>query len=160
TFAGQLQAENEQVQIDIHVLKVLPKMLTKIGMASGADSVAQCTFKVIDDKEKGEWHKILLADGHGKVLAEPRLVTLNGRPAHFHCGAQQAYLAPGEGKPVPTVEYRDVGTSVDVVATVKADQSVYLEAQLRLSKVEEGLAITTSLGLVPGFSERAVHSCV
>jgi hypothetical protein len=160
TFAGQLQAENEQVQIDIQVFKVLPEMLYKVGMAPEANNGTKCTFKVIAEKEQGVWHKVLLADGQVKVLAEPRLVTLNGRPAHFFCGAQQAYLAPGEGKPAPTVEYRDVGTSVDVVATVKADQSVYLEAQLRLSKVEEGLAITTSYGLIPGFSERAVRSCV
>jgi hypothetical protein len=148
------------VQIDVQVLNVFPKMLPKIGMDPAEDNVTHCFFKEISEKEKGEWHTILLSDGHGKVLAEPKVITFSGQSAHILCGGQQACPVPSKGKSAPTVEFRDIGTSVDIVATVRADQAIFMETQVRVSKVEQGLGITTSFGFVPGMTERAIHSCV
>ncbi|HEV3143462.1 MAG TPA: hypothetical protein VGZ47_06200, partial [Gemmataceae bacterium] len=160
--AEQLRAENQQVQIDIQVLSVLPEGLTKVEFAPASNSGARlvpssksaphCWFGEISEKEKCEWLRKLLAEGHGKVLAEPRLVTFSGQPAKFLCGGQQAVLARLEDSKAPGVDFREVGTSVEVLPTIKNDQTLDLELQWSLTKVNKDLGIETSFGLVPGFT--------
>jgi len=154
-FTGQLRAENQQVQIDIQVLDVLPEMLTKIGLAADSERASHLLYKEISEVEKLDWIRTLRADGCGKLLAEPRLVTFSGRPARFLAGGQQAIPGPKDANGAPTMLFQDVGTSLEILPTVKADGTVYLEVQTRLSETCEDLGIQTAAGFVPGFSSNS-----
>jgi Bacterial type II and III secretion system protein len=153
-----LWADGRQVQIDVQLLSVTAEAAAKVGMNAAGAANTQQMFAAISENEKFEWLKKLVADGQAKVLAEPRMVTLDGKPVHFLSGGQQPYLSCSKGNSVPTIAYKDIGTSVDILPSIKADETVYLEAQVRVSRAEEGFGITTSFGFVPGFSERRVHT--
>ena len=56
----------------------------------------------------------LRQDGLAKILAEPNLVAISGRPAHFRVGGQYYYQLNG-GITGPSASYVDYGTIVDVV---------------------------------------------
>ncbi|MCC6419021.1 MAG: hypothetical protein IT429_12370 [Gemmataceae bacterium] len=68
-----------------------------------------------------------------KVLAEPKLVTLSGRPAEFISGGEQAVptLASGSagGGAVSGVEFRPFGTTVRFLPIVLGDGKIYLEVE-------------------------------
>src|SRR5204863_470187 len=68
-----------------------------------------------------------------KILAEPKLVTLSGRPAEFISGGEQAVptLASGSagGGAVSGVEFRPFGTTVRFLPLVLGDGRIYLEVE-------------------------------
>jgi pilus assembly protein CpaC len=68
-----------------------------------------------------------------KVLAEPKLVTLSGRPAQFVSGGEQAVptLASGSagGGAVSGVDFKPFGTTVQFLPIVLGDGKIYLEVQ-------------------------------
>ncbi len=68
-----------------------------------------------------------------KILAEPKLITLSGRPAEFISGGEQAVptLASGSagGGAVAGVEFRPFGTTVRFLPIVYGDGKIYLEVE-------------------------------
>jgi pilus assembly protein CpaC len=68
-----------------------------------------------------------------KVLAEPKLITLSGRPAEFISGGEQAVptLASGSagGGAVSGVEFRPFGTTVRFLPIVLGDGKIYMEVE-------------------------------
>jgi pilus assembly protein CpaC len=68
-----------------------------------------------------------------KILAEPKLVTLSGRPAQFVSGGEQAVpqLASGSagGGAVSGVDFKPFGTTVQFLPIVLGDGRIYLEVQ-------------------------------
>jgi pilus assembly protein CpaC len=68
-----------------------------------------------------------------KILAEPKLVTLSGRPAQFVSGGEQAVptLASGSagGGAVSGVDFKPFGTTVQFLPIVLGDGKIYLEVQ-------------------------------
>jgi Flp pilus assembly secretin CpaC len=82
------------------------------------------------------------ADKLAKVLAEPTMMTLSGRPASLHVGGQYPVLVPqSDGSRV--MEYRDYGTQMDLLATALGGGKIRLEVRLRLSQLvaEHGIQI-------------------
>jgi pilus assembly protein CpaC len=68
-----------------------------------------------------------------KVLAEPKLVTLSGRPAQFVSGGEQAVPTLGSGAAgggaVSGVDFKPFGTTVQFLPIVLGDGKIYLEVQ-------------------------------
>lgn len=71
-----------------------------------------------------------------KVLAEPTLVAHSGRPVSFFSGGEIPIPAnqPEEGQPA-RVEYREVGTKFNALATIKSDREIALECRFELSQL-------------------------
>jgi len=95
-----------------------------------------------------------------KLLAEPKLITMSGRPAHMLAGGQQAVLSASGSIGGPGVDYRDVGTELDFLPIVLGNGRIYLEVNPRVRSVNQALGITTSFGFVPGFSEQTVRTMI
>jgi pilus assembly protein CpaC len=95
-----------------------------------------------------------------KLLAEPKLVTLSGRPAHFLSGGQQAILSPSGGLGGPGVAFRDVGTEIDFLPIVLGNGRIYLEVAPVVRSVNNGRGITTAFGFVPGFDEQSARTAI
>lgn len=94
-----------------------------------------------------------------KVLAEPNLVTVSGRPASYLVGGQMPYPQPtGFGN--IAINFRDFGTQIDFVPIVLGDGGVRLEVRPRVSEIDPTLSITIAGTSVPGFRLREVDTGV
>lgn len=63
-----------------------------------------------------------------KLLAEPTLVTVSGRPARFLVGGEFPILVPG-GLGTVSIEYKQFGTQVDFVPIVLGNGNIRLEVR-------------------------------
>jgi pilus assembly protein CpaC len=95
-----------------------------------------------------------------KLLAEPKLVTLSGRPARFLAGGQQAVVGPSSGVNGPGVVYRDIGTELDFLPIVLGNGRIYLEVSPVVRSVNNARGIVFQGSLVPGFDEQSVRTAV
>ncbi|MBI2481920.1 MAG: pilus assembly protein N-terminal domain-containing protein, partial [Planctomycetia bacterium] len=68
-----------------------------------------------------------------KVLAEPTLVTVSGRPASFSSGGEFPIIVP-QSLGTVSVEYRQFGTRVDFVPIVLGNGRVRLEVRPQVSE--------------------------
>ncbi len=94
-----------------------------------------------------------------KVLAEPNLVTVSGRPASYLVGGQMPYPQPtGFGN--ISVAFRDFGTQIDFVPIVLGNGGVRLEVRPRVTEIDPTLAINIQGTSVPGFRIREVDTGV
>src|SRR5260221_5587817 len=62
-----------------------------------------------------------------KVLAEPKVVAMSGRPASFLSGGEQAVQSASGGLGGPGVEFRNVGTELQFLPIVLGNGRIYLE---------------------------------
>ncbi|HEX3726387.1 MAG TPA: pilus assembly protein N-terminal domain-containing protein, partial [Pirellulales bacterium] len=94
-----------------------------------------------------------------KVLAEPNLVTVSGRPASYLVGGQMPYPMPtGFGN--IAIAFRDFGTQIDFVPVVLGNGGVRLEVRPKVSEIDPTLSITINGTSVPGFRVREVDTGV
>lgn len=94
-----------------------------------------------------------------KVLAEPTLVTISGRPASFSSGGQFPIPVP-QALGVTTIEFRQFGTRVDFVPIVLGNGRVRLEVRPSVSELDYSRGVTLNGTTVPGIRERWVDTGV
>jgi pilus assembly protein CpaC len=94
-----------------------------------------------------------------KVLADPTLVTLSGRPASFLVGGQLPVLVPA-GLGQVSIEYKDFGTQVDFVPIVLGNGRIRLEVRPRLSEIDDTRSVTVQGITVPALKVREVDTGV
>jgi pilus assembly protein CpaC len=87
-----------------------------------------------------------------KVLAEPAIAVVSGRPASFHVGGEIPMPAgPNSGK---AVEFVNFGTQVDMLAAALGNGKVRMELRVRLSEPDFSRAIAIEGQRVPTFNVR------
>jgi pilus assembly protein CpaC len=94
-----------------------------------------------------------------KVLAEPTLVTVSGRPASFSSGGEFPILVP-QSLGTVSIEYRQFGTRVDFVPIVLGNGRVRLEVRPQVSEVDPSRSVTINNTTVPGLRTRWVDTGV
>jgi pilus assembly protein CpaC len=94
-----------------------------------------------------------------KVLAEPTLVTVSGRPASFNSGGEIPIIVP-QSLGTTSIEYKKFGTQVDFVPIVLGNGSIRLEVRPRVSELDPSRGISINGITVPGFKERYVDTGV
>jgi Flp pilus assembly secretin CpaC len=72
----------------------------------------------------------LLSNNIGRILSEPNIIVVEGRPASFHMGGEVPIPAKDNPK---SVEYRPTGTELDVLATCLGEERVRLDIRARIS---------------------------
>jgi Flp pilus assembly secretin CpaC len=77
-----------------------------------------------------------MTSGVAKLIAEPTLTTVSGRPAAFHVGNEFPILIPG-GDNTVAVEYRQTGTRVDMVPIVTGKHRLQLEVRPSVTTLEK-----------------------
>src|SRR5205814_519492 len=110
----------------------------------------------------------LKTEGVAKTLAEPKLVTLSGRPAEFVSGGEQAVptLASGSagGGAVSGVDFRPFGTTVRFLPLVQGNGKIYLEVEPQISNPSGKPAIAAPVpgttGVVNGSTTQRVQTSV
>lgn len=94
-----------------------------------------------------------------KVMAEPNLVTVSGRPAFFNVGGEFPILVP-QSLGTVSVEYRRFGTQVDFVPIVLGNGGIRLEVRPRVSEIDNTRSVTINSTNVPGLRVREVDTGV
>jgi Flp pilus assembly secretin CpaC len=99
--------------------------------------------------------KALSAVGVGKVVAEPRLLTLDGQQASFHDGGQ--FPVPVASGREVGVQFEDFGLRVSMLPTVLPRGQIHLEVEPEISKM---LPESSSGTAVPSRSTQRIHTSV
>ena len=107
--------------------------------------------------------RALRTEGLAKVISEPKVVTLSGRPAYIVSGGETPILT-SSGQGAPTVTYRQFGTVVNFLPIVLGNGKIHLEVRPEISNINRANSIeipsangTTS---VPGFDTRSAQVAV
>lgn len=97
-----------------------------------------------------------------KILAEPNLVAVSGRPAKFVSGGEIAYQVAqgGVGQTTFTVEFREFGTIVDFLPLVLGNGNIRLEVRPEVKTPDPTLGTTSNGSQIPGFRKRFVETAV
>ncbi len=94
-----------------------------------------------------------------KVLAEPNVVTVSGRPAAFNSGGEFPILVP-QSMGTVSIEYKKFGTQVDFLPIVLRDGHIRLEVRPRVSEIDPARSVTIGGITVPGLRTREVDTGV
>lgn len=92
-----------------------------------------------------------------KLMAEPTLTTLSGRPASFNVGGEIP-IPIQQALGVTTVQYRQFGTRIDFVPIVLGNGLVRLEVRPSITEVDPSLRDTVTG--IPGFRSREADTAV
>lgn len=101
----------------------------------------------------------LRQDNLMKVLAEPTLVTVSGRPAFFQVGGEFPIIVP-QSLGTVSIEYKRYGTQVDFVPIVLGNGRIRLEVRPRVSEIDPTRSVTMNSITVPGLRVREVDTGV
>ncbi len=94
-----------------------------------------------------------------KVLAEPTLVTLSGRPATLQIGGEYPVMEP-EPDGSHRVGYKSYGTRVDLLARTVGDDIIRLEIRPEISELDHTLAIDVGEHSFPARRVREMDTTV
>jgi pilus assembly protein CpaC len=88
-----------------------------------------------------------------KLMSEPKLITTSGRPARFLVGGQVP-ITVAQGLGTISVQFRDFGTSVDVVPIALGNGRIRLEVRPEVSEIDPVNSVTLNGTTIPGFRTR------
>src|SRR5262252_1187976 len=97
---------------------------------------------------------LLIHDGNAKVLAQPKLVTLNGKEASMLAGQRIPYLvsqtvfAGGAAAPTQTVQIEEVGIKLAITPLINADGFITVHIRPEVSSVTGFRGIAGDLPVV------------
>ncbi len=94
-----------------------------------------------------------------KILADPTITAVSGRPAHFNVGGELPILVPS-GLGQTTIEYKEFGTQVDFVPIVLGNGNIRLEVRPRVSEIDDTRSVSVNGFTVPALKVRQVDTGV
>ena len=94
-----------------------------------------------------------------KILAEPKIVTVSGRPASFNVGGEFPITVP-QSLGTVSIEYKKFGTQVDFVPLVLGNGNIRLEVFPRVSEIDSTRSVVVNNATVPGLRVREVNTGV
>ena len=94
-----------------------------------------------------------------KVLANPTITAVDGRPASFNAGGEIPIVVPA-GLGQVAIQYREYGTRVDMVAQVRGEGRIWLEVRPYVSEIDPTRSVTLQGISVPGLRSRFLETGV
>jgi len=94
-----------------------------------------------------------------KILADPTIVAVSGRPAHFNVGGEIPIIVPS-GLGQSSIEYKPFGTQIDFLPIVLGNGNIRLECRPRVSEIDDSRSVTLNSFSVPGLRVRTVDTAV
>lgn len=124
---------------------------------TGGESLS---FAVMDGSQ--QFHGFLdclRQDNLAKLLAEPNLVTVSGRPAYFNVGGEFPIIVP-QSLGTVSIEYRSFGTQIDFVPIVLGNGGIRLEVRPRVSEIDDARGVQVNGLTVPALRVSTVDTGV
>ncbi|MEW5801467.1 MAG: type II and III secretion system protein family protein [bacterium] len=97
-------------------------------------------------------------EGLVKVLAEPTLITLSGKPADFLAGGEFPIPVPQEGG--ITIEYKKFGVGLQFTPIVLSSGKINMEVSPEVSELDPSNSLSWSGFKIPGLSTRRVSTVI
>lgn len=94
-----------------------------------------------------------------KILADPTITAVSGRPAHFNVGGELPIIIPS-GLGQTTIEYKKFGTQVDFVPIVLGNGNIRLEVRPRVSEIDDTRSVNVNNFVIPALKVREVDTGV
>jgi pilus assembly protein CpaC len=94
-----------------------------------------------------------------KLIAEPRLTTLSGRPASFLAGGEQAVPVPA-GLGQVGVQFEEFGTRLNFIPIVLGNGKIHLEVEPEVSQLNAANGTSINGTIVPGRTTNRVNTTV
>lgn len=94
-----------------------------------------------------------------KILAEPELVTVNGRPADFLSGGEFPVLVP-QSLGTVSVQYKQFGVQLKFIPYILGHGRLRLEIEPEVSERDNANAITLNGNTIPALTTRRVQTQV
>ncbi|HWB09503.1 MAG TPA: hypothetical protein VG826_09775 [Pirellulales bacterium] len=163
--------DKPQLLIEVQMLEVSPKRLEKAESNPGpatpkaVGGIQELAHSPDRDRQQIEAGMVLDRDrlrqrlkewgekANVKVLAEPKMVTVSGRPAQFQVGGMIPILDKAKH-----CTYQEYGTRVDMVATADEDGSVRLELRARQSWCDNNDELVIEGQKLPRLSVREIDT--
>ncbi len=146
-----------------HVVQSVSGLLGSFSAAAGTATGAggeTVSFGLIgDDNSFFGFLEALRDNNLAKVLAEPTLVTVSGRPASFNAGGEFPILVP-QSLGTISIEYKQFGTRVDFVPIVLGNGAIRLEVRPQVRELDNANGVTLNGNRVPGLRTRWVDTAV
>jgi pilus assembly protein CpaC len=96
-----------------------------------------------------------------KLLAEPHVLALSGRAAHFNSGGQQAVPQVSGFGGTAGVQFFEFGTNLDFLPIVLGNGKIYLDVTPTITALDPAAGVVIpGGGLVPGRLQQTVHTSV
>ena len=178
----------QQILLKVKVMEVSRTKLRRLGVdwgqSSGTDYVFQGVSGLLSDvaataselsfTRNGATFEAFVSDGPdaflavldvlqqnnvAKILADPTLTAISGRPAHFNVGGELPIVIPS-GIGQTSVEYKKFGTQVDFVPIVLGNGNIRLEVRPRVSEIDDTRSINIGQFTVPALKVREVDTAV
>lgn len=128
------------------------------GVGSGASVLPTFNFGVVSPGDSFFGVIAMLQSRNvAKILAEPELTTISGRPAFFNAGGEFPILVPQSLGTLST-QYKKYGTQVDFVPIVLGNGSIRLEVRPRISELDPAHGITLNGTTVPALTTREIDT--
>jgi pilus assembly protein CpaC len=94
-----------------------------------------------------------------KIMAQPDLVTVSGRPAYFNVGGEFPIQVP-QSLGTISIQYKRYGTQIDFVPIVLGNGAIRLEVKPRVSEIDTSLGVIINGTNVPALKTREVDTGV
>ena len=98
-------------------------------------------------------------DNLAKVIAEPKIVTVSGRPAYFNAGGELPIPVP-QSLGTISIQWKRYGTQVDFVPIVLGNGNIRLEVRPRVSEIDPARSIVLNGNTVPALRVRETDTGV
>jgi len=178
----------QQVLLKVKVMEVSRTKLRRLGVdwaqSSGTDfvtsgvsgllSAVSASSSALEFTRSGTTFEAFIGDGQdaflgvldalqqnnvAKVLADPTITAVSGRPAHFNVGGELPIIIPS-GIGQTSVEYKEFGTQVDFVPIVLGNGNIRLEVRPRVSEIDDSRSVNIGSFSVPALTVRQVDTAV
>jgi hypothetical protein len=118
-----------QVKLDVVVFTCPANALAETKLK--CDTETPCVTERLSAAERAAIYDAVRRQKGAKLLAEPKIVAVTGRPCSFLSGGQVPVAVRHEGQ--ATIGFRNVGTELNFLATVRADGKLHIKCEICLS---------------------------
>src|SRR5262249_5580929 len=94
-----------------------------------------------------------------KILSEPNIVAVSGRPAQFNVGGEIPIVVP-QSLGTASIEYKPFGTQIDFLPIVLGNGNIRLEVRPRISEIDDSRSVIIQNFTVPALTVRQVDTAV
>jgi pilus assembly protein CpaC len=140
-------------------------LITNTDVASGVHTVTDTAgkaaeFGIVHDNTTFfgfiDW---LQQNRIAKILSEPNIMAVSGRPAQFNVGGEIPIVVP-QSLGTASIEYKPFGTQIDFLPIVLGNGNIRLEVRPRISEIDDSRSVVIQNFTVPALTVRQVDTAV